>query len=332
LIGKVISHYKILEKLGEGEMGIVYLAHDTELDRHVVIRFLPEHLTKNIENVERFKRKAKAAAALNHPNIVTIYDVIEADGQICIVMEYVDGHSLRMKIDGGFSDTKEVLDITTQICEGLSEAHKADIVHRDIKPENILIDSCGRIKILDFGLAKLKGVSKLTGETSTLGTIHYMSPEQIQAHEVDQLSDIWSLGVVLYEMLIGGVPFKGDYEQAVLYAIFNEELKDLKNIPLELQDIVKKILAKNKAYRYQNIEAVLTELKETKSILHEPKVRRTSHYKISSFLNKKTAISAIITILLLTILSFIYFTLTNRPKETSKLKRLSVYASQRYNV
>ncbi len=179
MIGKTISHYKITEKLGSGGMGVVYLADDTKLKRQVAIKFLPEHLTKDKENVQRFEREAEAAAALNHPNIITIFDVIETDGQICIIMEYVNGKSLREKIDDKNLAIEEILNITNQICEGLSEAHKAVIVHRDIKPENILIDSRGRVKILDFDLAKLKGVSKLTKETSTLGTIHYMSPDNI---------------------------------------------------------------------------------------------------------------------------------------------------------
>jgi serine/threonine protein kinase len=222
MIGKLISHYRIIEKLGEGGMGEVYLAEDLKLERKVAIKFLPQYMTRDKENVERFEREAKAAAALNHPNIVTIYEIAEVDNQTFIVMEYIDGQSLRTKIENGISDLDEILDIINQICDGLSEAHKADIVHRDIKPENILIDKNGRVKILDFGLAKLKGVSKLTKETSTLGTIHYMSPEQVQGKEVDYRSDIWSLGVVLYEMLTGKIPFSGDYEQAIIYSILNE--------------------------------------------------------------------------------------------------------------
>jgi serine/threonine protein kinase len=167
MVGKTISHYKITKKLGEGGMGEVYLADDLKLERQVALKFLPQHLTADKDNVERFEREAKAAAALNHPNIVTIYEIAEEDDQTFIVMEYVDGDSLRTKIDKGVSDLDEILNITNQICEGLSEAHKADIVHRDIKPENILVDNRGRVKILDFGLAKLKGVSKLTKETST---------------------------------------------------------------------------------------------------------------------------------------------------------------------
>jgi serine/threonine protein kinase/Tfp pilus assembly protein PilF len=260
MIGRTISHYKITEKLGEGGMGEVYLADDTKLKRQVAIKFLPEHLTKDKENVERFEREAEAAAALNHPNIITIFDVIETDGQICIIMEYVNGDSLRTKIDKGISDIDEILNITKQICEGLFEAHKADIVHRDIKPENILIDGRGRVKILDFGLAKLKGVSKLTKESSTLGTIQYMSPEQIQGKEVDQRSDIFSLGVVLYELLTGEVPFTGDYESAVHYAILNEQPKLLKDIKAKYSFDIEKLLDKEPNKRLQSCREVLKEL------------------------------------------------------------------------
>ena len=260
MIGKTVSHYKILEKLGEGGMGEVYLAEDTKLERKVAIKFLPEHLTRDKENVERFKREAKAAAALNHPNIVTIYEIAEEDNQTFIVMEYIDGESLRTKINKGISEFDEVLDILSQICEGVSEAHKADIVHRDIKPENILIDNRGRVKILDFGLAKLKGISKLTKDSSTLGTVHYMSPEQIQGQDVDHRSDIWSVGVVLYELLTGEPPFKGDYESAVHYAILNEEPKFLKDIKSKYSFDIEKLLDKEPNKRFQSCREVLREL------------------------------------------------------------------------
>ena len=269
MIGKTFSHYKILSKLGEGGMGEVYLAEDHKLERKVAIKFLPPHLTIDEECVERFKREAKATAALNHPNIVTIYEIAEENTQTFIVMEYIDGESLRSKINYGFSKLTEILDITIQICDGLSEAHKVDIVHRDIKPENILIDRSGRIKILDFGLAKLEGVSKLTKETSTLGTIHYMSPEQVQGKEVDHRSDIWSLGIVLYEMLTGIVPFTGDYEQAIMYTIMNQE-PDFESdrsaqIFRPLQAIVQKIIKKNPEERYQSIAAIHADLEKMKS-------------------------------------------------------------------
>jgi serine/threonine protein kinase len=257
MVGKTISHYKITEKIGEGGMGEVYLADDTKLKRQVAIKFLPEHLTKDKENVERFEREAEAAAALNHPNIVTIHDVIEEDGNLCIV-EVIGEYNLGQD---------KIIDIISQLSEGLSKAHKAGIVHRDIKPENIIIDHEARVKILDFGLAKLKGVSKLTKETSTLGTIHYMSPEQLQGKEVDHRSDIWSLGVVIYELLTGEVPFKGDYESAVMYAVLNENVEpaDDKNLPEELLRIIDKCLSKNPADRYQNAD----EIKDDISLLKE---------------------------------------------------------------
>jgi non-specific serine/threonine protein kinase len=271
MIGKTISHYKITEKLGEGGMGEVYLGYDLKLERQVAIKFLPEQLTKDKENVERFEREAKAAAALNHPNIITIYDILEADSQIYIVMEYVDGKSLRSSIDEQKLNVEEILNITNQICEGLSEAHKTDIVHRDIKPENILVDRRGRVKVLDFGLAKLKGVSKLTTESSTLGTIHYMSPEQLQGKEVDHRSDIWSLGVVLYELLMGEVPFKGSYEQVVIYSIMNVDPKPMTalrpGVPTELEEVVNKAMAKATDARYQHVDDFRVDLNRLKNDL-----------------------------------------------------------------
>jgi serine/threonine protein kinase len=183
-------------------------------------------------------------------------------------MEYVEGKSLREVIDEYNLGQDKIIDIIRQLSEGLSKAHKAGIVHRDIKPENIIIDQDARVKILDFGLAKLKGISKLTQETSTLGTVHYMSPEQLQGKEVDHKSDIWSLGVVLYELLIGEVPFQGNYEQAVTYAILNEEPKKIENIQSELGQIVKKLLIKNPNERYQNMENMLTDLKSLNKADH----------------------------------------------------------------
>jgi serine/threonine protein kinase/Tfp pilus assembly protein PilF len=267
MIGKTISHYKIIEKLGQGGMGEVYLAEDLNLERRVALKFLPQHLTNDKDTIERFKREAKAAAALNHPNIITIYEIIETDKQICIVMEYVDGQTLR-DIINPYSKfpVPNFQYIIQQLAAGLSSAHNAGIVHRDIKPENILINDQGQVKILDFGLAKLKGVSKLTKETSTLGTIYYMSPEQIQGREVDQRADIWSLGVVLYEMLSGQRPFSGDYEQAVTYAILNEEpdyqSEHIDSIRYSWSAILKKTLAKKADDRYSSVAALLDDLQK----------------------------------------------------------------------
>jgi len=299
LIGKTISHFKILEKIGSGGMGVVYKARDIKLDRFVALKFLPEHLTKDKANVERFEREAKAAAALNHPNIVTIHDVIDAQGQICIIMEYVDGASLRTKIDDKNLAVEEILNITNEICEGLSEAHNADIVHRDIKPENILIDSRGRVKILDFGLAKLKGVSKLTKENSTLGTIHYMSPEQIQGTDIDHRSDIWSLGVVLYEMLTGEPPFKGDYESAVHYAILNEEpilLKDIeKKYSAVICEVIIRMMKKDANARHPNCDVVMKDLNKYKVSKPPGKTISKRTYSFAGF-------TAIIVLILISVL------------------------------
>jgi serine/threonine-protein kinase len=279
LQGKLISHYKILDKIGAGGMGEVCLAEDTKLDRKVALKFLPKEFTKNKDAKERFKREAKAAAALNHPNIVTIYEINEYEDQIYIAMEYVEGRTLKELIIENFKmqnanlkfemnnlqfSIEKIIQITTQICEGLNAAHKANIIHRDIKPQNIIIDKENRVKILDFGLAKLKGVGQLTKESSTLGTVHYLSPEQAMGKEVDHRTDIWSLGVVLYEMITGQLPFKGDYEQAVVYSILNENpvsiRKLLPGFPDEIENIVFKILEKKQEHRHQRCQEIVADL------------------------------------------------------------------------
>ena len=271
MIGKNISHYRIIDKLGEGGMGEVYLAHDTDLDRKVALKFLPIQYTKDKEINKRFKREAKAAAKLNHPNIITVYEIGEFEGHAFIVMEYVEGVSLREKMRPSEPDNyqltiKEIIHIATQICEGLLAAHQAGIVHRDIKPENILIDKSDRVKIADFGLARMKGVTKLTKDASTLGTLKYMSPEQYKNKEVDHRTDIWSFGVVLFEMLTGQVPFQGEYEAAVMYSVVNEDPVSVSTIREEslqnLERIVSKSLEKDPTMRYQSMQEVLEALKK----------------------------------------------------------------------
>ncbi|MFC1553375.1 protein kinase [candidate division KSB1 bacterium] len=265
MIGETIAHYKILEKLGEGGMGEVYLAEDTKLERKVALKFLPAHFTSDEKAVERFKREAKSAAKLNHPNIVTIFEIGEHDGDTYIAMEYVDGKSLRDVIQEGEIPLDRVIDIATQMCEGLQEAHKAGITHRDIKPENILIDNSGRVKLLDFGLAQMKGVTKLTMESSTVGTAKYMSPEQYKAEDIDHRTDIWSFGVVLFEMLTRKIPFKGEYEAAVMYSVVNTDPESTtalrKNIPNYFDAIINKCLKKDPAVRYQSMQELSGEIK-----------------------------------------------------------------------
>ncbi len=265
MIGKTISHYKILEKLGGGGMGEVYKAEDFKLERTVALKFLPPHFTKDVEIKKRFEQEAKAAASLNHPNLITIYDISEFKGQSYIIMEYVEGNALRSELEKGPMPLDRVIDITTQICEGLYKAHKAEIVHRDIKPANIMITERDEVKILDFGLALFTRQTRLTRGGVTLGTIAYMSPEQHRGEMVDHRSDIWSLGVVLYEMITGQSPFQGEYEQAIIYSIINEKPESVltlrKNIPEKLDEIIANALQKKPEARYQSIYEMMTDLR-----------------------------------------------------------------------
>ena len=210
MIGKTISHYQIVEKLGEGGMGVVYKAEDTKLKRTVALKFLPPALSSNREANERFIQEAQAASALEHPNICTIYEIDETeDGQMFIVMACYEGESLKKKIEREPLELESAINIASQIAAGLARAHEAGITHRDIKPANLMVTERGEVKILDFGLAKLARRAQLTKTGSTVGTVAYMSPEQAQGQEVDNRTDIWSLGVVMYEMLTGQLPFKG---------------------------------------------------------------------------------------------------------------------------
>jgi len=265
MIGRTISHYKILEKLGEGGMGVVYKAEDIKLERVVALKFLPPHLSNQEEEKKRFIQEAKAASALEHNNICTIYEIGETnDGQLFIAMSYLEGKTLREKIDTSPLKVDEAISIAIQTAEGLKLAHEKGIVHRDIKPANIMVTTDGTAKIMDFGLAKLGGKTKLTQMGTTLGTFAYMSPEQSKGEEVDKRTDIWSLGVVLYEMLTGQLPFKGDYEQAVIYSIINESPEPVTavrtGVPMELERITNKLLAKNINERYQSMTDVLVDL------------------------------------------------------------------------
>ncbi|MCZ6593988.1 MAG: protein kinase [Bacteroidetes bacterium] len=266
MIGKTISHYKILEKLGEGGMGIVYKAEDTKLKREVAIKFLPRHISSNKEERQRFEIEAQAAAALNHPNITHIYAVEETDDEMFIVMEYIGGTELKKKIIAEPIPSDEVINITTQIAEGLAAAHNKGIIHRDIKSSNIMITNDEKVKIMDFGLAKIKGGSDVTKIGSTVGTTAYMSPEQAKGEVVDNRTDIWSLGVVLYEMITGKQPFQGDYEQAVLYSIMNEDPEPITalrtGVPMMLEQVANKTLEKDKELRYQSTGDLLADLKK----------------------------------------------------------------------
>lgn len=265
MIGKTILHYKILSKLGEGGMGVVYKAEDTKLMREVAIKFLPRPIAASDEERERFKIEAQAAAALNHANIATVYSIEEAGDETFIVMEYIKGLELKDKIDAGPLSIDLSLEIAIQIAQGLQIAHEAGVVHRDIKSSNIMLTDRDEVKIMDFGLAKRSGHTRLTKEGTTLGTAAYMSPEQARGNEVDRRSDIFSFGVLLYEMLTGQLPFKGDYEQAVTYSILNEDPEPVTGmrtgISLELERIVDKALRKAPSERYQHLDEMLVDLK-----------------------------------------------------------------------
>jgi serine/threonine protein kinase/Tfp pilus assembly protein PilF len=265
VIGKTISHYRILEKLGEGGMGVVYKAEDTKLKRVVALKFLPSEFTRDPEATARFIQEAQAACTLDHPDICTIYEIGETpEGQLFIAMAFYEGSTLKQRLERGHLDADEACRISILIAQGLGRAHEAGIVHRDIKPANIMITNRGDVRIVDFGLAKLAGQAKLTRTGSTLGTAAYMSPEQARGDEVDQRTDIWSLGVVLYEMLTGELPFKGDHEAALLYSIVNEKPRALSalrpDLPAPLASLVSKTLQKDRALRHQTAGELIADL------------------------------------------------------------------------
>ena len=266
MIGKTVSHYKILEKLGEGGMGVVYKAEDLKLTRTVALKFLPHGLDADEPERARFLQEARAAAILNHPNICMVYDILEHEGEQFIVMEYVEGKTLREIVP--VKKMQDAISCAIQIAEALQEAHTHGIVHRDIKAENIMVNSKNQVKVMDFGLAKLKGSLKLTKATSTVGTLAYMSPEHIQGGDVDARSDIFSFGVVLYEMLTGHLPFRGEHQAAIVYSIVNEAptppQKYVPGIPSALIHVLDRSLEKDPEERYQSVRDMLIDLRRLK--------------------------------------------------------------------
>ncbi|MEZ4748964.1 MAG: protein kinase [Calditrichia bacterium] len=264
---QTISHYRIIEKIGQGGMGIVYKGIDEKLSRPVAIKFLPRYLSDEQEHIDRFVQEAKAASALDHPNICTIHEIDETeDGQLFIVMNYYEGDSLRTKIDSQqlTANYDDIVKLAIQIAEGLEVAHERGIIHRDIKPENIWVTPENVIKILDFGLAKIRG-SAVTHDFLALGTLRYVSPEQLRGDPADERSDIWSFGIVLYEMLCGDIPFSGDVESALFYSILNDEPASLQekipDIPAALLQIVQKATRRSPAERYQKTSEILADLR-----------------------------------------------------------------------
>lgn len=318
MVGQTISHYKVIEKLGGGGMGVVYKAEDTKLKRTVALKFLPPVFSFDQEAKKRFINEAQAASSLQHNNICNIHDIDETkDGQIFICMDCYEGETLKKKIERGQIKTDEAIDIIVQVATGLKKAHEKGIIHRDIKPANIFITNEGVVKILDFGLAKLSGQTMITKMGETVGTIAYMSPEQTRGELVDNRTDIWSLGVVLYEMLTRNLPFKGDYDSAMIYSILNEEPKQLTEVSRELQHILAKCFSKNPSERYQNIDELFNDLKKQKLIEGLGTTTRTIVRKKKS---RKIfySISGIIILAALIIVSWMFFKPSPDKSEKSK--------------
>jgi len=298
MIGETILHYKIIEKLGEGGMGEVYKAQDTKLDRFVALKFLPSQMTATEDEKARFIQEAKAASAMNHPNVCTIYSIEEYNKQLFISMEYIDGITLRNNKQQ--LSEKRILDIGVQVAEGLAAAHEKGIVHRDIKPENIMIRKDGIVQIMDFGLAKLRetsGVSRLTKAGTTMGTMGYMSPEQVQGLDVDHRTDIFSLGVVLYEMLAGESPFKGVHETAIMYEIVNVDPPPVstvkEGIDPQLDGIILECLEKDKDERFQSAKELAKNLRKIQRALTAGRASRTYSVNTQAFTSRSGQASTI---------------------------------------
>jgi len=326
MIGQTISHYRIIEKLGSGGMGVVYKAQDTNLDRTVALKFLASHLLESDEHKQRFLREAKAAASLDHPNICMVHEVGEADGHVFLAMGYVDGPEVRAKIKERPLKLEQALDIAIQAAEGLRAAHQKGIVHRDIKSSNLMLTSAGQVKIMDFGLAQLTGGTRLTKTDTIVGTPAYMSPEQAQRLATDRRTDIWSLGVVLFEMVTGRLPFEGEREQAVLYSIISEPHEPVTairaGVPVELDRIVGKALAKKQVERYQHLDDMQVDLRALRGSLSAARTTaaRASGLRAPARTRKKAIWAVAAVAGLLAAVALVLTRLSTAPSEPPRLE------------
>ena len=308
----IAGKYKIIDEIGAGGMGVVYKAEDLKLKRCVALKFLTPHLMDSRELKERFLIEAQAAAALSHPNICVIHEVGETEDRPYIAMEYVEGETLRDRVKRGPLKPEEAMDIVSQVAAGLGEAHSKGIIHRDIKSANIMVTEKDQAKVMDFGLAKLRGGSSLTRSQTTLGTVAYMSPEQARGDELDQRTDLWSLGVVLYEMLTGELPFRGDRDLSVIHSIIHEDPKPLKQrkppVPEELEQIIGRALKKNRDSRYGSAGDMLKDLKAYETALQ---VEAAGVFNLRSLMKKlrrpAVAIPMVLAIVLLATAAFFFF-------------------------
>lgn len=299
MIGQSVSHYKILEKIGAGGMGEVYLAEDTKLGRKVALKFLPAELSRDSQASRRFTREARAASALEHPNICSVHSIESTrDGRMFICMSYCEGESLKDVIARGPVSAEEAVKIAVKIAEGLAAAHKADVVHRDVKPANIIVNENRGVKIIDFGLAKLAGASRVTKDGATVGTIGYKSPEQVRGDDVDGRADIWSLGMVLFEMLTGESAFGGEFGQATVQSILNEaprQVTDLsREVPAALGRIVDRCLQKNPDDRYGTARELADDLDRVAGELGWPGASRGSYRSSAAVRHRRRIITGIV--------------------------------------